>query len=212
MPSSTRRAGRLTREEAARRAERVVEVAGKMFLERGFEATSMEAVAEKAGIAKPTLYAWYGEKSQLFRAVLTVLIEEFLAPLARQDEDLEGTDVHTTLVEIGRRLLAVVSSPEAAAVARILGAQAERFPELERYSYEKGWLAAVKMLARVLMHYADRKEIIIDDPELAADLFLNLVLGRPARIKAMRHTRTQKIREQRVRTAVRVFLEGVRVR
>ena len=55
MPTPRRRAGRLTRVEAARRAERVVEVAANMFLERGFDATSMEAVAEKAGIAKPTL-------------------------------------------------------------------------------------------------------------------------------------------------------------
>ena len=45
MPTPRRRAGRLTRAEAARRAERVVEVATSMFLERGFDATSMEAVA-----------------------------------------------------------------------------------------------------------------------------------------------------------------------
>ena len=46
MPTTKRRAGRLTRVEAARRAERVIEVAANMFLERGFDATSMEAVAE----------------------------------------------------------------------------------------------------------------------------------------------------------------------
>ena len=38
MPTPRRRAGRLTRVEAARRAERVVEVAASMFLERGFDA------------------------------------------------------------------------------------------------------------------------------------------------------------------------------
>jgi TetR/AcrR family transcriptional repressor of mexJK operon len=212
MPSSTRRAGRLTREEAARRAERVVKVAANMFLERGFDATSMEAVAEKAGIAKPTLYAWYREKSELFRAVLRRLIEEFLAPLARQQDDLERTDVETALMEIARHMLAVASSPGAVAVSRIVLMQAERFPELERFAYEEGWLAAVKKVARVLAHYADCKEIGIDDPELAADMFLNLVLGRPARGKTLRHARTREAREQRVRAAVRLFLEGVRVR
>ena len=150
MPTPRRRAGRLTRVEAARRAERVVEVAANMFLERGFDATSMEAVAEKAGIAKPTLYAWYRDKAELFTAVLRRRIEHFLAPLGRRQHDLEGTDAETALTEIGRHVIAVAWSPGALAVRRIITVQAERFPELERLAHEEGWLAAVKGVARVL--------------------------------------------------------------
>jgi TetR/AcrR family transcriptional regulator, mexJK operon transcriptional repressor len=211
MPTPRRRAGRLTREEAARRAERVVEVAANMFLERGFDATSMEAVAEKAGIAKPTLYAWYRDKAELFTAVLRRLIEHFLAPLGRQ-HDLEGTDAETALMEIGRHVIAVGWSPGALAVSRIITVQAERFPELDRLAHEEGWLAAVKGVARVLAHYVEREEISIGDPELAADMFLNLVLGRTASRKRLRHPRTREAMEKRVQAAVRLFLEGVRVR
>jgi TetR/AcrR family transcriptional repressor of mexJK operon len=132
MPTPKRRAGRLTRVEAARRAERVVEVAANMFLERGFDATSMEAVAEKAGIAKPTLYAWYRDKAELFTAVLRRQIEHFLGPLGRRQHDLEGTDAESALTEIGRHVIAVAWSPGALAVRRIVTVQAERFPELER--------------------------------------------------------------------------------
>jgi AcrR family transcriptional regulator len=183
-----------------------------MFLERGFDATSMEAVAEKAGIAKPTLYAWYRDKSELFTAVLRRRIKHFIGPLGRGQHDLEGTDAETALTEIGRHVLAVAWSPGTLAVSRILAVQAERFPELERLAYEEGWLAAVKGVARVLAHYVEQKEIIIGDPELAADMFLNLVLGRPPRGKTMRRARMREAREQRVRAAVRLFLEGVRVR
>ena len=63
-------------------------------------------------------------------------------------------------------------------VSRIITVQAERFPELEHLAHEEGWVAAVKGVARVLAHYAERKEISIGDPELAADMFLSLVLGR----------------------------------
>lgn len=211
MPTPRRRAGRLTREEAARRAERVVEVAANMFLERGFDATSMEAVAEKAGIAKPTLYAWYRDKAELFTAVLRRLIEHFLAPLGRQ-HDLEGTDAETALTEIGRYVIAVGWSPGTLAVSRIITVQAERFPELERLAHEEGWVAAVKRVARVLAHYVERKEISIGDPELAADMFLNLVLGRATSRRPLRHPRTREAMEKRVQAAVRLFLEGVRVR
>jgi AcrR family transcriptional regulator len=212
MPTPRRRAGRLTREEAARRAERVVEVAAKMFLERGFDATSMEAVAEKAGIAKPTLYAWYRDKAELFTAVLRRLIEHFLAPLGRQQHDLEGTDAETALTEIGRHVIAVGWSPGALAVSRIITVQAERFPELERLAHEEGWVPAVKGVARVLAHYVERKEISIGEPELAADMFLCLVLGRPPSRVPLRHPRTREAMEKRVQAAVRLFLEGVRVR
>ena len=212
MPTPRRRAGRLTREEAARRAERVVEVAANMFLERGFDATSMEAVAEKAGIAKPTLYAWYRDKAELFTAVLRRLIEHFLAPLGRRQHELKGTDAETALTEIGRHVIAVGWSPGTLAVGRIITVQAERFPELERLAHEEGWVVAVKGVARVLAHYVERKEISVGDPELAADMFLNLVLGRAASRKPLRHPRTREAMEKRVQAAVRLFLEGVRVR
>ena len=213
MPTARRRAGRLTREEAARRAERVVEVAAKMFLDRGFDATSMETVAEKAGIAKPTLYAWYRDKAELFTAVLRRLIEHFVSPLGSRQHDLEGTDAETALTEIGRHVIAVGWSPGALAVRRIVTVQAERFPELERLAHEEGWLAAVEGVARVLAHYVERKEISVGDPELAADMFLNLVLGHAPKMgRPLRYPRTREAMERRVQAAVRLFLEGVRVR
>jgi len=183
-----------------------------MFLERGFDATSMEAVAEKAGIAKPTLYAWYRDKAELFTAVLRRLIEHFVAPLGRRQHELKGTDAETALTEIGRHVIAVGWSPGTLAVSRIITVQAERFPELERLAHEEGWVVAVKGVARVLAHYVERKEISVDDPELAADMFLNLVLGRAASRKPLRHPRTREAMEKRVQVAVRLFLEGVRVR
>ena len=64
----------------------------------------------------------------------------------------------------------------------------------------------------MLVHYVERKEISIGDPKLAADMFLNLVLGRAASRKPLRHPPTRKAMEKRVQAAVRLFLEGVRVR
>jgi len=150
-------------------------------------------------------------KAELFTAVLRRLIEHLLAPLGRRQHDLEGTDAKTALTEIGRHVITVGWSPGALAVSRIVTVQAERFPELDRLAYEEGWVAAVKGVARVLAHYAERKEISISDSELAADMFLSLVLGRAPQWTS-RHARTREAMEQRVQAAVRLFLEGVRVR
>src|SRR3981189_3897402 len=74
--------GRPTREEAARRDARLLDVATKLFMERGFDCTSIDAVAETAGISKPTVYARYRDKRDLFTAVLRATIQRWLAPLS----------------------------------------------------------------------------------------------------------------------------------
>jgi hypothetical protein len=109
-------------------------------------------------------------------------------------------------------VIAVGWSPGALAVSRIITVQAERFPELERLAHEEGWVPAVNGVARVLAHYVERKEISIGNPELAADMFLTLVLGRPPSRVPLRYPRTREAMEKRVQAAVRLFLEGVRAR
>jgi len=46
-----------TREEAEARDVRLLDVATRLFMERGFDGTSIDAVAEAAGLSKPTVYA-----------------------------------------------------------------------------------------------------------------------------------------------------------
>src|SRR6202047_1320610 len=74
--------GRPTREEAVRRDARLLDVATKLFMERGFDGTSIDAVAETAGVSKPTVYARYHDKRELFAAVLRGRIRRWLAPLS----------------------------------------------------------------------------------------------------------------------------------
>src|ERR1700744_2571706 len=55
--------------EMARRKEMLL-AAGEIFLEQGFGATSMEAVAKRAGISKKTIYGFVSTKEELFEAVI----------------------------------------------------------------------------------------------------------------------------------------------
>ena len=56
---------------AARRREQLLEVALEVFGERGFHVTSMNEVAEAAGVTKPVLYQHFRSKRDLYREVLT---------------------------------------------------------------------------------------------------------------------------------------------
>jgi TetR/AcrR family transcriptional repressor of mexJK operon len=176
--------GRPTREEAARREARIVEVATQLFIERGFDGTSIDAVAEAAGVSKPTLYSRYQDKRALFEAVLQGRIREWLAPLsaAAEMQALRATpkDAATVLDELSRNLLARSHEPGAAALTRCIAAQAMQFPNLAKLAYEEGWLRGVRAVGCLLGVMVEQGQIAVDDPEIAADLFLAGVRPEPA--------------------------------
>ncbi|WP_336492131.1 TetR/AcrR family transcriptional regulator [Methylobacterium nigriterrae] len=206
--------GRPTREEAARREARIVEIAMQLFIERGFDATSIDAVAEAAGVSKPTLYARYRDKRALFEAVLKERVREWLAPLSAAAEvqalRTEPRDAELVLDELSRTLLARSQDPGAAALTRCIVAQALQFPDLARLAYEEGWLRGVRAIARLLEILAAQGQLEIDDVEIAADLFLNLILGRSSKQALYGIQVDPEAQERRRRAAVALFLAGVR--
>jgi AcrR family transcriptional regulator len=208
--------GRPTREEALRRDARLLDVATTLFMERGFDGTSIDAVAEAAGVSKPTIYARHRDKRDLFAAVLRGRIRDWLAPLSAAAEaqatDRNPKSIETTLRELSRHMLEQASMPECATLHRILAAQAVQFPELAKLAHEDGWLRGVRGVAILLRQFADRGEIRVDDPELAADLFLNLLLGHSARAALHGIAIDPQLLERRRQAAVELFLNGVRAR
>ena len=61
--------------ESDKRAE-ILRAARFLILRQGLRATTMEAIAAEARIAKPTLYKYYGDKSAVFEAIVTELLVE----------------------------------------------------------------------------------------------------------------------------------------
>src|SRR5215813_12176890 len=65
------RFGRPPKELAGEVDERILNAARKIFVERGFEGTSIDEIADAARAGKPTIYARFGDKRALFTAVMT---------------------------------------------------------------------------------------------------------------------------------------------
>ena len=64
--------------------QRIMEAALSEFSERGYHATTIDSIAERAGIAKGTVYRYFRTKEALFSALKEDTITEFVE-LARQD-------------------------------------------------------------------------------------------------------------------------------
>ncbi|MGI4941972.1 MAG: TetR/AcrR family transcriptional regulator [Janthinobacterium lividum] len=208
--------GRPTRSAAALRDERVMDRAAVLFLDRGFDLASMDALAEAAGVSKATLYARFGDKRQLFVAVIRQEVGRWLAPLsAIVDEVMAGGSavaVEATLLEIGRQMTQRSLDPRVVALGRVISMQAPLFPELAQLAHEEGWLRAVSAVARLLDRLTANGALCLSDPEIAADLLLNLVLGRSLRRAAYGIAIDEAAVEQRLQAAVKLFLHGAAAR
>jgi AcrR family transcriptional regulator len=77
----------------------IAHAARSLFAERGYAATSVEAVAEKAGVAARTVYASFGTK----KAILGAICEEWLSEAGVMETVAEGMRER----DLGRRLALV---------------------------------------------------------------------------------------------------------
>jgi AcrR family transcriptional regulator len=96
-----------------RRRPEVLDAALKLFLVSGYDGTSMQAVADEAGVTKPVVYACFNSKDELFRALLAREEERIVGEIRGAFANADLSDPETTLVEgFTGFLRAVGDSPE----------------------------------------------------------------------------------------------------
>jgi TetR/AcrR family transcriptional regulator, mexJK operon transcriptional repressor len=206
------RGGRPTKAAAALRDERLLEIATEMFMQHGFDATSMERLAEAAMIGKATLYARYADKSQLFADVLRRRILLIYGPLEEEFANgLGGKSLEETLLILARGFIDLAVAPSSIALGRILAAQGERFPELGKLAIEEGLHRQIRFMETILARFSAAHRYAIDDMALAADLFLSIVLGRISLMALLGVQMETETLDRRVREAVRIFVRGLLV-
>ncbi len=205
------RSGRPTKAAAAERDERLLDIATKMFMEQGFEATSIDALAEAASIGKATLYARYADKAALFADVLRRRILDVYGPMeAEFAAATAGDDFETTLRKVADRLIDQALANSSVTLGRILSTQGPRFPELARLAMTEGYGRQLHVVESVLARFAGDPRYLLDDLSVAADLFVALVMGRAARVKIYGLPVDAAEMRQRTGAAVALFVRGVR--
>lgn len=63
--------------DASGARRRIGEAATRLFSEKGYNGVSVREIVEAAGVTKPTLYYYYGNKEQLFERLIRESLEEF---------------------------------------------------------------------------------------------------------------------------------------
>lgn len=200
---SRRRPGRPTLSN-----EELLDTALDLFLEKGFERTSIDAITSAAGMAKRTVYARYGDKTSLFKAALTRAIEDWIVPVERL-QAAETGDLEETLFRIGRLLVANVLSPAGLRLLRLTNAESVKMPEISKFNVQHGTQPTLEYLADLFRRRLPSAVKAAGAAESAAQAFLNMVVGGPANNAAWGMVIEPDAVDQHVRFHVGLFLHGL---
>jgi TetR/AcrR family transcriptional regulator, mexJK operon transcriptional repressor len=205
------RGGRPSRQQSALLADRILDVAEKLFLGHGFGATSIEAVAKQTGISKRTFYHRFPGKERLFEAVVRRLIERWLPPF--DTGLLAPPDAFQALRGTAEHILRIALTPEALALHRLVIHEAQRFPSLARIMHELGAASGIERVAGYLEPRIKSGELRAIDPRFAAEQFIySVVTGPQRRALGLGVPLTAAEISSYASNAVTLFLDGVRAR
>lgn len=186
--------------------KRILAAALKVFSESGYSGASMDAVAEAAGLSKPTLYQYFESKEQLFATMMLQKRDDMLLPLreavsGRMVEQLHG---------FAWAYADTVMQPDLLSLARLTIGEVQRFPELGRAYQAAGPDRVLEGLMASLRAYRDGGSLTFDDAELAAQDLWGLILSAP-RTQALYKPDFKITREalaRYVHNGLRVFLRA----
>jgi len=159
-------------EDPAKRKQ-ILEGAMKEFLEKGFDAASMNDICRAAKVSKGTIYVYFSDKMDLFEALVAEEREKMFAGIdAILESDLP---LREKLARFGHRLLETLCSDRVIRSQRIVAAIADRMPEVGERFYDAGAMRTHAALRAVLLREAAAGRIHVPDPELASFQFIELV-------------------------------------
>ena len=188
--------------------EELLDRALELFLELGFERTSIDAITAAAGMAKRTVYARYRDKDTLFRAALERAIEDWIVPTETL-RAAETDDLEETLLNIGRILVGNVLTPAGMRLLRITNAESNRMPEIGTFTWRQGTERTLDYLADLLRRRVGSEVGVTEDWPEAANAFIYLVVAGPPTMTAWGMHIDDATIDSRTNYGVRLFLHGL---
>jgi TetR/AcrR family transcriptional regulator len=175
--ASTVRAKRERRKEA--RPGELLAAALDLFVEKGFAATRVEEVAQRAGVSKGTLFLYFSSKEELFKAVVRENISGRFTEWGEELNTFEGSSE-----ELLRHCLTSwwerVGNTKASGIPKLMMSEAGNFPDLAHFFQHEVVQPGNDLIQRILQRGVERGELRAIDPVygvyavLAPMIFLNM--------------------------------------
>lgn len=185
----------------------IIETATDLFLEYGYDGTSIDMIANKAGISRQTIYNQYENKEALFSAIIDDQMQLILSPLTSPIG--QTGKLRSNLLAFARHLVTTLLHPRTKALYQLAIGETRRFPILGQKVYAIGVEKAEDELASYLLNQSKLK---LTDPKIAAQQFFSLV-SYPVDIKiifGIQVCHNDKMLDKQINAAIDTFLSAFR--
>ncbi|MGW4125056.1 TetR/AcrR family transcriptional regulator [Nocardia sp. NPDC004711] len=198
-PGRTALRGRIDKRQA------ILEAAFLVFARQGYAMAGVAEIAERAGVAKPTIYNHLNDKETLFRHALTAVADAVLAENLAVVERLRspGPDLRVTLNDVAYRLIRVCCTDRSRSLRWLTYAQVAQFPDLIDIVVNRTSTQLADALADRIARLSLSGRLRSCDPAVAAEQFLALIIG-PMEGRSLLGTRKVATSEMRTVAAAAV--------
>lgn len=196
--------------EPAKRLQ-ILNGARVVFRARGYEGASMEMIAREAGVSKGTLYVYFPNKEELFKAL--ILCESGDQAESGLNLGRELGPLREALHTIGTAYVRKMVKPARVSTLRMVVGSADQFPEFAAMLYEAGPKRGTAKMCAFLTSRIEQGELKECDVELAAGQFFSLCVSQILRriLLNVEGSPAPDEIERHVSSAVDVFLAAYEV-
>jgi AcrR family transcriptional regulator len=120
------------RRAPAARPQEILDAALEQFVEKGFAATRLDDVAERAGLSKAAIYLYFADKTALFKGVVEQAVGQKLFTVQAMVAQHKGP-VAPLLPMILEFMATRIETTPMASVAKLVIAESRAFPEIGRF-------------------------------------------------------------------------------
>jgi AcrR family transcriptional regulator len=205
---SGRGPGRPTAAQVEERNRELLERALDLFLERGFEGTTIEAITDSIGMSRRTVYARYGDKITLFKAALQRAIDDWVVPAERL-KAAETKHFEATLLNVAQLLTANLKGASSMRLLRIANTEVFHRPEIAAYLWERTAQVTLSYLADLFLRRLWKEPRGLPAAQDAALAFLILIVDGSYQMRAWGHPSEEEM-DRQLAYRTRLFLHGAR--
>ncbi|MGB6799419.1 MAG: TetR/AcrR family transcriptional regulator [Xanthobacteraceae bacterium] len=158
------------RRRKAERPQEILEAAFAEFSRNGYATTTLDQIAERAGVTKGTIYVYFENKEHLFISMVREITKTTFDTVHDMFESHEGSTAELLRAQFSFFYQHIVEDRHRRDVLRMLIAEAPRFPELSDRYYNEIIRPCLDLLKQAIQRGVDRGEIrkscITDSPQV----------------------------------------------
>lgn len=155
-------------------AKTIVDTAFELFVELGFQAATLDKVAQKAKISKLSIYRHFENKEALFSAAILARCQQF-AP-QNLFEGIQGS-AEEQLMAAGSSLLRTLLSSDVRSVEAMIVADKTNQKSLSKLHYDAGPTHVIAQIEAMLCQLHTKKLLNVPNPHQSARMFAALFKG-----------------------------------